>query len=218
MITLPASAARAAEESGNVVSTRVGIVRTARTIYTNEVSVGRVLLVGVVLALLAPLAFVVTDRGVYHFFERKNAYCVRCHLHEQLLTTFEAGAESATDLSAMHFAAMDEPRCIACHKGEGTIERIKVLAVAGRDTVKYLAGVRREPDHSDVPIVDAGCTRCHGRLGSRASADFHARVEHVGLPIACVGCHRAHHGGDPAQSFLDEAHVLPMCRTCHRSL
>ncbi len=197
---------------------RVGIVGTARAIYTDEVRLRRVLVAFAALALLAPVAFVVTDRGVYHFFERENAYCVRCHLHERLLATFEAGATQATDLSAVHFAALDEPRCIACHKGEGTVERIKVLAVAGRDTVKYLAGVRREPDHSDVPIVDAACTRCHDRLGAHEERDFHARVEHQSLPIACIGCHRAHRGGDPAQSFLVEADVLPACRTCHPAL
>lgn len=177
------------------------------------------LAVGAVLVLLAPLGFVVTDHAVYHFFERENAYCVRCHLHEALLATFEAGATRVTDLSAMHFTAMDEPRCIACHKGEGPVERAKVLAVAARDAIKYVAGVRREPDHSDVPIADAGCTRCHPSLGAGERApDFHQRAEHRQLPMSCVTCHRAHHGGDAAQSFLDEAHVVPVCRTCHPSL
>ncbi len=198
---------------------RVGIVEAAGTIYTTTVSVARVLIIGAALALLAPVAFVVTDHTVYHFFERKNAYCVRCHLHERLLTTFEAGAAQATDLSAAHFAAMDAPRCIACHKGEGIVERAKVLAVAGRDALTYLAGIRGEPDHSDVPIADAGCTHCHAQLGAVATgADFHQRVEHRGVPMSCVTCHRAHHGGDPAQSFLEEAHVVPVCRTCHPSL
>ena len=178
-------------------------------------SVTRVLLVGAALVLLPPVAFVVTDRGVYHF-ERDNAFCVSCHLHENLLTTFEAGATQATDLSAVHFAALDEPRCIACHKGEGTIERAKVLAVAGRDSLKYLAGVHHEPDHSDVPIADAGCTHCHDRLGTRPGGpDFHQRAEHHALPMTCVTCHQAHHGGDPAQSFLVEVHVVPVCRQCH---
>jgi hypothetical protein len=195
-----------------------GIVRAARTIYTRAVSVARALVVGAALALLAPVAFVVTDHTIYHF-ERENTFCVSCHLHERLLTTFEAGAVQATDLSAVHFAAMDQPRCIACHKGEGTVERAKVLAVAGRDALKYLAGVRREPDHSDVPIADAGCTRCHAKIGTATSGpDFHQRAEHRVLPMSCVTCHQAHHGGDSAQSFLDEAHVVPVCRTCHPSL
>jgi hypothetical protein len=182
------------------------------------VSVARALVVVAALALLAPVAFVVTDHTVYHF-ERENPFCVGCHLHEHLLATFEAGATQATDLSAVHFAATDEPRCIACHKGEGAIERAKVLAVAGRDALKYLAGVHREPDHSDVPIADVGCTRCHRRLGETASApDFHQRAEHRTLPMSCVTCHRAHRGGDPARSFLEEAHVIPVCRTCHPSL
>jgi predicted CXXCH cytochrome family protein len=186
----------------------------------------RVLLAGAALVLLPPLAFVVTDHAVYHF-ERENAFCVRCHLHERLLATCETAARhaaadrraTATDLAALHFAASDEPRCIACHKGEGTIERAKVLAVAARDGLKYLAGVHREPDHSDVPIADAGCTRCHARLGATADErDFHRRPEHRGLPVACVGCHRAHRGGDPAQSFLVAADVLPACRRCHANL
>ncbi len=178
----------------------------------------RVLIAGAALIVLAPLAFVVTDHAVYHF-ERKNTFCVSCHLHEKLLTAFEAGATQATDLSAVHFAALDEPRCIACHKGEGTVERFKVLAVAGRDSLKYLAGVHHEPDHSDVPIADVGCTHCHDRLGTRADGpDFHQRAEHTILPMTCVTCHQAHRGGDPTQSFLVAAHVVEACRTCHRDL
>lgn len=176
------------------------------------------LLLGAALVVLPPAAFVVTDHTVYRF-ERHNAFCVSCHLHEKLLATFEAGATQATDLSAVHWAALDEPRCIACHKGEGTIERAKVLAVAGRDSLKYLAGVHHEPDHSDVPIADVGCTHCHARLGARADGpDFHQRSEHSSLPMTCVTCHQAHRGGDPGQSFLVEAHVVPVCRTCHAGL
>jgi hypothetical protein len=196
----------------------VGIVRGIRTIYTRDVHIARALLVGGALALLPPLVFVVTDRVLYRF-ERENRFCVSCHLHEHLLATFEGGAVRATDLSAVHFTAMEEPRCIACHKGEGTIERTKVLAVAGRDALKYLVGVHREPDHSDVPIADAGCTRCHDRLGAASGGpDFHERAEHRALPMACVSCHQAHRGGDPSQSFLNEAHVVPVCRTCHTTL
>jgi hypothetical protein len=190
----------------------------APTIYTEDVRIARVLLVGAALVLLAPLAFVVTDHVVYRF-ERENAFCVSCHLHEHLLAAFTGGAMKATDLSAVHGAAMDEPRCIDCHKGEGTIERAKVLAVAARDTFKYLLDVHREPDHSDVPIVDAGCTRCHDELGAVAGGpDFHQRAEHRTLPMACVSCHQAHRGGDASQSFLNEAHVVPACRTCHTTL
>jgi hypothetical protein len=182
------------------------------------VYVPRALLVGAALVLLPPLAFLVTDRVVYRF-ERENAFCVSCHLHEHLLASFTGGATDATDLAAVHGAAMEEPRCIACHKGEGTIERTKVLAVAARDTLKYLRGVHREPDHSDVPIVDAGCTRCHDELGAGAAGpDFHQRAEHRALPMACVSCHQAHRRGDPVQSFLAEAYVVPRCRTCHTTL
>jgi predicted CXXCH cytochrome family protein len=180
----------------------------------------RVLAAVAALVVLAPLAFVVTDRTVYHF-ERRNEFCVSCHLHERLLATFEQGAETARDLSAVHFTAMDFPRCIECHKGEGTIERAKVLAVAGRDALKYLAGVHEEPDHSDVPIADAGCTSCHATLGGAAAggaAEFHRRAEHTSLPMRCVACHVAHKGGDPAQSFLVEAQVVPVCRRCHATM
>ena len=175
-------------------------------------------LLAAALVVLPPAAFVVTDHAVYHF-ERDNAFCVSCHLHEKLLATFEAGATQATDLSAVHFAALDEPRCIACHKGEGTVERAKVLAVAGWDAVEYLAGDRHEPDHSHVPIADVGCTHCHDQLGARPDGpDFHQRAEHRNLPITCVSCHQAHRAGDPKQSFLAEAHVVPECRTCHPDL
>jgi hypothetical protein len=180
----------------------------------------RVLALALAAVVLPSLAFVATDRTVYHF-EKQNRFCVSCHLHEALLKTFEDGAEHARDLSAVHFAAMDAPRCIECHKGEGTIERAKVLAVAGRDSVKYLLGVHEEPDHSDVPIVDAACTRCHRVLGDPAhgtAAEFHQRSEHHQLPIRCIVCHQAHKGGDPAQSFLVEAHVLGACRQCHATM
>jgi hypothetical protein len=175
-------------------------------------------LLAAALVLLPSAAFVVTDHAVYHF-ERDNAFCVSCHLHEKLLATFEAGATQATDLSAVHFSALDEPRCIACHKGEGTIERAKVLAVAGWDAVEYVAGDRNEPDHSHVPIADVGCTHCHDQLGARPDGpDFHQRAEHRNLPITCVSCHQAHRTGDPKQSFLAEDHVVPECRTCHPDL
>lgn len=179
----------------------------------------RVLVIAAALAVLPPLVFVVTDRTVYHF-EQRNEFCVSCHLHEQLLATFEQGASDARDLAAMHFTAMDAPRCIECHKGEGTIERAKVLAVAARDSVKYVLGVQHEPDHSDVPIADAGCMRCHRSLGDGTpdAPEFHRRTEHHQLPMRCVGCHRAHKGGDPAQSFLVETDVLGACRQCHATM
>ena len=150
-----------------MTSTRAGIVPPARTIYTIEVSLARALRIAAVAVLLPPAAFVVTDHAVYHY-ERQNAFCVSCHLHQQLLARFEGGATQAVDLAGVHFAALDEPRCIACHKGEGTIERAKVLAVAAWDAVEYVAGDRHEPDHSHVPIADAGCTHCHTGLGRRA--------------------------------------------------
>jgi hypothetical protein len=91
--------------------------------------------------------------------ERDNRFCVACHLHDEKFGRLMA--LSPTDLAGFHHRRKDEVGCIACHGGAALDMRLRVWAVAGLDTVKFLVGKYREPTHMRLPLRDAECRQCH---------------------------------------------------------
>lgn len=91
--------------------------------------------------------------------ERDNRFCISCHLHDEKFVRLIAPA--ATDLSGAHHVKDGDVGCIACHGGAALPMRLAVWAVAGFDTVKFLAGLYREPTHMRLPLRDAECRQCH---------------------------------------------------------
>ena len=91
--------------------------------------------------------------------ERDNRFCVACHLHDEKFGRLVASA--STDLAGFHHAKKAEVGCIACHGGADPAMRVRVWTVAGIDTLKFLVGRYREPDHMRLPLRDAECRQCH---------------------------------------------------------
>ncbi len=100
--------------------------------------------------------------------ERDNRFCISCHLHDEKFTRLTAG--SATDLAGFHHDKKADVGCIACHGGADPAMRLKVWAVAGFDTLRFLAGTYAEPTHMRLPLRDVECRQCHAPiLVSRAT-------------------------------------------------
>ncbi len=91
--------------------------------------------------------------------ERDNRFCVSCHLHEDKYTRYITAAP--LDLAGAHRRADVSVGCIACHGGANLPMRLRVWAVAGFDTVRFLAGMYTEPNHMRLPLRDAECRQCH---------------------------------------------------------
>ena len=131
-------------------------------------------------------------------------------------------ASEATDLAGFHHLKKAEAGCIACHGGADPVMRAKVWTVAGVDTVRFLAGMYREPTQMRLPLRDAECRQCHtpilGRPTSsnpaataakpvdatdesvaaeaetegRGGTSYHAIREHDTVRVACIRCHSTH--------------------------
>jgi hypothetical protein len=91
--------------------------------------------------------------------ERDNRFCVGCHLHDEKFERLLA--EAPTDLAGGHHAKDGTVGCIACHGGADPVMRLRVWAVAGFDTMKFLAGVYAEPTDMRLPFRDGECRQCH---------------------------------------------------------
>lgn len=91
--------------------------------------------------------------------ERDNRFCVSCHLHEAKFTRLVAA--SATDLAGSHHVQDRRVGCIACHGGADSVMRLRVWAVAGFDTLKFLAGTYGEPSGMQLRLRDGDCRQCH---------------------------------------------------------
>ncbi len=100
--------------------------------------------------------------------------------------------------------------------------RVRVLTGAAFDTLRFLTGAYREPDHMRLPLRDAECRQCHTpivKAASQAAATpapppqssgeaealyggppptttgplaFHRIQQHDTMPVACVRCHATH--------------------------
>lgn len=161
--------------------------------------------------------------------EQNNRFCISCHLsdgkrlHAGLFNRYEANPP--LDLSALH-KAKKEIKCINCHGGVGVVGRSRVLALAAKDALKYVAGRFKESERMTVPLWDQDCAQCHGDYnvgsfpegGQAGGRDFHKHPDHRTLPMTCVQCHTSHVTGDPRIKFLKNEVVLPLCRRCHKEI
>jgi predicted CXXCH cytochrome family protein len=182
-------------------------------------------LAGVALVLLG-LGVPVGFAGILYTAEQNDAFCVACHLHEEKFARFQAGP-SATDLAGAHHAR-EAARCIDCHGGADLLMRLRVWAVAGFDTVRFLSGRYEEPRRMRLPLRDAECRRCHTPIlretaGSTetpgpGATSFHGIPDHRTVKTACVACHTSHTLGEKRRQFVDPRAVRPLCRECHESM
>ena len=174
--------------------------------------------------------------------ERDNRFCVSCHLHDEKFSRLVAA--TGTDLAGFHHERKAAVGCIACHGGADPTMRLKVWAVAGFDTLRFLAGAYAEPTHMRFPIRDAECRQCHTPiLHARATASrlvdptdegsfiteaetegrggtsYHAIREHETVKIECTRCHTAHTtDSDAGSRFIAKTRVRPLCAGCHKEL
>jgi hypothetical protein len=161
--------------------------------------------------------------------ERDDRFCVSCHLHDEKFRRLIA-AGGADDLAGFHHARRAEVGCIACHGGADRPMRLKVWAVAGVDTLRFLAGLYAEPTRLRLPLRDAECLLCHTPilraptepLAAEALTEgiggtsYHSIREHETVAIACARCHPAHTtDSDAGHRFIAQARVQPICGGCH---
>ncbi len=155
--------------------------------------------------------------------ERDNRFCISCHLHEAKFTRFRAAPPA--DLAGLH-QSRKGVRCIDCHGGADRVMRVRVWAVAGVDTLRFLSGAYREPDHMRLPLRPADCRRCHTPIladrgggdeeGGGSGASYHAIRDHDSVSISCVRCHSSHTTDSEARlDFISRTRVQPVCRECH---
>ena len=158
--------------------------------------------------------------------ERDDRFCVSCHLHDQKFERLIAS--SAADLAGLHHNKKAEVGCVACHGGADLGMRLRVWTVAGFDTLKFLVGRYREPDHMRLPLRDLECRQCHTpilkpaaalkasdatRTGDpnenstfeaeaanegRGGTSYHSIREHDTVRVKCIACHVSHITGSDA--------------------
>jgi predicted CXXCH cytochrome family protein len=160
--------------------------------------------------------------------ERDDRFCVACHLHEEKFERLTAS--SAADLAGLHHNKKPDVGCIACHGGADLAMRLRVWTVAGIDTLKFLVGLYREPDHMRLPLRDVECRQCHAPIlkppdapkasaatgpvdatadstfaaeaasEGRGGTSYHAIREHDAVKVKCITCHVSHVKGSDANN------------------
>jgi len=147
--------------------------------------------------------------------EKFDAFCASCHMDDHRLKRQQSLAEHAQTLAASHHIKKGV-HCIDCHGYDSFFGRIETTRLAASSLVHYVLGDYKEPIQVTEPIRDENCAKCHAAESrGRTSDDFHKRLEHIHLPIACVKCHKGHKQGDSDLSFLVRDYVIKQCRECH---
>jgi hypothetical protein len=160
--------------------------------------------------------------------ERDDRFCIACHLHEAKFARFRAGV--ASDLAGLHHAR-EGTRCIDCHGGADPMRRVRVWAVAGLDTVRFLAGTYDEPHTMRLPLRPQECAQCHTpiraarrelggdhdeSMGGSGGDSYHAIRGHDAVDVSCVRCHASHAtDSEASRLFISSARVRPICAECH---
>jgi len=161
--------------------------------------------------------------------ERDDRFCISCHLHEAKFTRFKASA--ASDLAGLH-QTREGVRCIDCHGGADPVMRVRVWAVAGLDTVRFLFGAYEEPHAMRLPLRPQECAQCHtpvrkvrrelgdhdDSMGGSGGDSYHAIRAHDAVDVSCVRCHGSHTtDSEASRLFISSARVQPICAECHPS-
>lgn len=178
----------------------------------------------IILALALPMTF----GAALYKTEQDDRFCVSCHLHEEKFTRFQARPAAADLAGAHHVNRRQAVRCIDCHGGAEAVMHLRVWAVAGFDTLRFLVGRYEEPRQMRLPLRDADCRQCHDPI-VRVSLEqeeaqegrgdtFHAISEHRTVRAPCVACHTAHTLGQKRLQFVDRRTALPYCRACHETM
>jgi nitrate/TMAO reductase-like tetraheme cytochrome c subunit len=183
---------------------------------------------------LLPLALVVgvAGWGVSDQLERRNDFCVSCHLpdgtplHAETRENFDR--VMPLNLAGVHGRGWVEERddsafrCIDCHAGSGAAERTKIKLLAARDAVRYALGSFTEPDGMPFELSRETCLGCHPTFRHAAAPGwtvqaYHGHPDHDGeASPRCVSCHAVHEeDGDAFAYFMARPRVAARCRECH---
>ncbi|PYM16541.1 MAG: hypothetical protein DMD81_12210 [Candidatus Rokuibacteriota bacterium] len=157
--------------------------------------------------------------------ERDDRFCVSCHLHDEKFTRLVAS--SPADLAGLHHTKDAKVGCIGCHGGADLPMRFRVWAVAGFDTLRFLAGTYTEPTHMRLPLRNAECRQCHtpilkpvsARTGSSAVAATGAAAA-VDPSDESTVRHEEEtegRGGTSYHAIREHETVRSACTRCHSS-
>jgi len=151
--------------------------------------------------------------------ERDNRFCVSCHLHDEKFGRLIAAPPS--DLAGQHHRKDAAVGCIACHGGADPAMRLTVWAVAGFDTLKFLAGAYREPTQMRLPLRDAECRQCHTPIlrvsrSTGAASETRARAARPGDESAFAAETATEgRGGTSYHAIREHDPVRVACVRCH---
>lgn len=125
-------------------------------------------------------------------------------------------------MAGFHSQKKAEVGCIACHEGLGPQRRLSVWALAGLDTVKFLAGVYEEPTRMRLPLPDAECRVCHSpilkplKTAARAPA-LAATIDPSDESTFAAEAQTEGRGGTAYHALRDHDGVSVRCVRCHTS-
>ena len=163
--------------------------------------------------------------------ERDNRFCVACHLHDEKFQRLTFGV--APDLAAFHHQKEAAVGCIACHGGADPSMTLKVWVLAGFDTVRFLAGVYKEPTRMRLRLRDAECRQCHtpilvsrvsqpapgsasGKRGPASAASSRA-IDPSDESTFAAEAETEGRGGTAYHAIREHDTVRIMCLRCHPS-
>jgi predicted CXXCH cytochrome family protein len=88
----------------------------------------------------------------------------------------------------------------------------------------YYGGHYHHPAITTSKLGDGSCLKCHSDVTANRSFNNHfhlflARWQSVDPNAAnCVDCHTSHPTGNPAQAYLAQATIVPVCQDCHQAV
>jgi predicted CXXCH cytochrome family protein len=177
-----------------------------------------------VLALAGLVVAIVAISGTAFALDRENhdAFCASCHTQPEVAYYQQSVAQNSATLAAFH--TQEGVRCIDCHSAAGTFGRAAGLGQGAQDLFAYYGGHYHHPAITTSKLGDGSCLKCHSDVTANRSFNNHfhlflARWQSVDPNAAnCVDCHTSHPTGNPAQAYLAQATIVPVCQDCHQAV
>ena len=194
----------------------------------------RIIKWGVGLASLLGLIFITSISAAVQL-ENHDPFCASCHTEPE--STFVVRSQlGASDLASAHAHTELAVRCIDCHSGRGIPGRTHSLQQGTLDLITYLSGDFQQPNTTQHPIGDPGCTKCHTQPTSadlesptseqsslQSKSHYHLlsyttewQTRTNNANGSCAVCHVAHTENTLAsQQFTPRPAVNAACEACH---
>ncbi len=191
------------------------------------------LLIGVAVAFIGAIVFMIGGVGVSLALENQDVFCASCHTEPEVTYYQQSTQSNPTTLAAFH--TQKQTGCIDCHSGGGALGRSEGLIQGGQDLMMFLSGSYHKPAITTNPLSDDSCTKCHsniftrtgnrggGRGGEGRNGHYHyflARWQAADPNNAahCVTCHTAHTTGLNGLQFMNQGQVAQQCDNCHAAM